>query len=1081
MKTKTKKLMILLVIGLLFPLILNYNFNFSNNNKPNIDNLKTSSTYVNIWIIDTWKINTSNIGNWTWARTQPWCTKGNGTESNPYVIENVTFLPTAATSGLTIQHSRKYFTVMNCTFKDDAQLGVAGLRLDNVTNAQIVDNRAYKNIYGIHLYDSHDNKIMGNTVYNNTQYGIYVQGEPFIRGCYNNTISGNFANNNTQHGIALIYSCDYNNITGNTANDNGASGILLDGQDGGTAYKNIISGNTANDNTQDGIHLRWECYNNTLSGNTVNNNTLSGIYCINYCVNNTISGNTAKGNDDGIKLDKNCDYNNIKGNTVSDNEYSGINLYDGCDQNEIINNTTNNNNWGIFLNWGALKCTNNKIINNTANNNLEKGIYIHICDYNNITGNIVNDNKYDGIFVESSSHFNNIINNTARRNGDAGISIYNAAHDNTLTNNIAIENIKYGIEVYHSDNSKIINNTVNHNGDIGIYLHFANADYNNITGNTINDNHNIGIYIYDRCDNNNIKNNSINRNNLGIGLQENSNDNTISENILIDNGMCIFEIGCVGNVIENNTCSGSFKGLPIFINGTATGVGAHNWTWAESQPWCSGSGTESQPYIIENISRDGLTMTNGIEIINSNVDFEIRNCTFYNSDIAGIKLENVSNGTLTKNDCFFNFIGINLGSGCDFNNITGNVATNNDNFGISFDLDCDFNILIGNSAINNTNHGIFLEDLCDNNTISHNIALYNGGTGIYLSGGGHGPGSSYNNTFLANTAENNDYGIQFEGDCHFNVIFGNIIKNNNFGIKFDSSCSNNTVYNNLFLKNGKHAFDDGDDNNWNSTTIGNLWDNWTGPDDNPIDGIVDIAYNISGSAGSKDYLPIADDNPPVVIINSPDDDDLFGTNAPTYDVIITDDYLDERWYTLDGGLHNHTFTGFTGTIEQSAWDAMSDGTITLTFYASDLVGNVGFADVSIEKDATGPVIIINSPSSGSEFGANAPDFIITVIDNHLDSVWYSLDGGVNNFTITLNATIDHTTWASLPEGSITIIFYANDTLGNLSFEEITITKNIPSGGIDPTIIIVIVVVSIVGGVAVITGVYIFMKKRAVPE
>ncbi len=48
MKTKTKKLMILLVIGLIFPLILNYNFNFSNIHKPNIDNLKTSSPYVNI-------------------------------------------------------------------------------------------------------------------------------------------------------------------------------------------------------------------------------------------------------------------------------------------------------------------------------------------------------------------------------------------------------------------------------------------------------------------------------------------------------------------------------------------------------------------------------------------------------------------------------------------------------------------------------------------------------------------------------------------------------------------------------------------------------------------------------------------------------------------------------------------------------------------------------------------------------------------------------------------------------------------------------------------------------------------------
>ena len=150
MKTKTRNLFILLVIGLIFPLFLNFNFNFSNTHKPDIENLKTSSPYTNIWIIDTWTTNTSNIGNWTWARTQPWCTKGNGTKSNPYVIEDVTFFPSAATSALNILNSSKYFTVKNCTFKDPAQLGVAGLYLKNVTNAYISDNQVY-NLSLIHI------------------------------------------------------------------------------------------------------------------------------------------------------------------------------------------------------------------------------------------------------------------------------------------------------------------------------------------------------------------------------------------------------------------------------------------------------------------------------------------------------------------------------------------------------------------------------------------------------------------------------------------------------------------------------------------------------------------------------------------------------------------------------------------------------------------------------------------------------------------------------------------------------------------------------------------------------------------
>lgn len=66
---------------------------------------------------------------------------------------------------------------------------------------------------------------------------------------------------------------------------------------------------------------------------------------------------------------------------------------------------------------------------------------------------------------------------------------------------------------------------------------------------------------------------------------------------------------------------------------------------------------------------------------------------------------------------------------------------------------------------------------------------------------------------------------------------------------------------------------------------------------------------------------------------------------------------------------------------------------------------------------------------------------------------------------------------TLSEGLITMRFYANDTAGNLSFEEITVTKYIPPQEFDPTIVIV----SIAGGIGVIAGVYIFMKKRRSPN
>ena len=54
------------------------------------------------------------------------------------------------------------------------------------------------------------------------------------------------------------------------------------------------------------------------------------------------------------------------------------------------------------------------------------------------------------------------------------------------------------------------------------------------------------------------------------------------------------------------------------------------------------------------------------------------------------------------------------------------------------------------------------------------------------------------------------------------------------------------------------------------------------------------------------------------------------------------------WYILDGGLNNYTFR-INGTINQAAWDALSNGRVTIRFYARDVLGNVAFEEVTIIK------------------------------------------------------------------------------------------------------------------------------------
>ena len=304
-------------------------------------------------------------------------------------------------------------------------------------------------------------------------------------------------------------------------------------------------------------------------------------------------------------------------------------------------------------------------------------------------------------------------------------------------------------------------------------------------------------------------------------------------------------------------------------------------------------------------------------------------------------------------------------------------------------------------------YGIILESHCDNNTISGNPANYNGEAivlfgshynnitgntvnhnsnyGIYMS-------EALNNTIKGKKVSNNDYGMYIEEDGDYNEISENIIYNNTIGLTIDDIGGindNNTIYGNFFLINGIHAVNNGTDNKWNSMTIGNYWDNHTGPDTTPQDGIVDAPYTfIGGSAGSIDFLSIAEDGAPSITINSPTPSDVFAVSAPSFNVYITDDNLDTMWYTIDGGLTNYTFTA-NGTIDQTAWTALSQGNVTITFYARDFAGHE-------------------------------------------------------------------------------------------TSESVAVIKSIPLGGIDPIIVIVIVVVSIVGGVVALAVVYIFLKKRASP-
>jgi len=104
----------------------------------------------------------------------------------------------------------------------------------------------------------------------------------------------------------------------------------------------------------------------------------------------------------------------------------------------------------------------------------------------------------------------------------------------------------------------------------------------------------------------------------------------------------------------------------------------------------------------------------------------------------------------------------------------------------------------------------------------------------------------------------------------------------------------------------------------------------------------------------------------------------------------------------------------------------------------------GGNDLCLVKIVNNPVpeIFINSPTSYQLFGTKAPNFNISMIDSDLNTTWYTLNGGSNHIFSGTIGTINHTAWKTCPNGTVSIKFYVNDSMGSESFAEILVLKDI---------------------------------------
>ena len=530
----------------------------NNNIKDNDEKLKISANHDTIFI-DGNNMFANNASSESWI--------GNGTYSNPYIIENYEIIASIR-HGIEIRNTDVYFIIRNVTIIDGRSNYNHGFYFNNVTNGELINYTANNNTTGFLLRNSNNNTLTGNTA-TNSLHGFRIWYSN------NNTLTNNIANGNIEYGIFLDNS-NNNTISENIVLFNGLSGI----------YENEnCDGNEISDNIDD-LHLQpftlfsdvdgfdedgsftltWTVSENADNYILYQNGEIVavGLTITNYTITNLTIGtymfyvkaiNEYEEKDSNtievivshiIQVDGNADFyqtavfQNFGGNGTYGNPYiienyeivvsvgHGIHIQNTdvyfIIRNVWVSNGRSNNYFGFYL----ANVTNGKLENNTANDNLY-GFLLKDSYNNTLEGNTAIDNL-NGITL-NSSNYNTLTHNIVTNNRH-GLSL-DSSNNNSLTGNEVTDNTYLGFYLGSSNNNFITENIATSNLN-GFTLSFSNN--NTITNNTANINDQHGFRLW--YSNNNILTDNIANNNLKYGIHlEESNFNEISGNSFVDNGL----------------------------------------------------------------------------------------------------------------------------------------------------------------------------------------------------------------------------------------------------------------------------------------------------------------------------------------------------------------------------------------------------------------------------------------------------------------------------------------------------------------------------------------------------------------
>lgn len=180
-------------------------------------------------------------------------------------------------------------TVEGLTIKNANNAGLLAMGKGPLTNLTIQNNVVEDNAQvappkggdweALHLIGVQNSSIIGNTVTNNKDGGLYLTDE--TAPSTGNLIADNTVTNNAVDcGITLAshvggHGVNNNLVVGNTATGNGAAGVILATPvPGGSVSNNVIEGNTVSGNNYGGITLHTHAPGSQVNGNVIADNTI---------------------------------------------------------------------------------------------------------------------------------------------------------------------------------------------------------------------------------------------------------------------------------------------------------------------------------------------------------------------------------------------------------------------------------------------------------------------------------------------------------------------------------------------------------------------------------------------------------------------------------------------------------------------------------------------------------------------------------------------------------------------------------------------------------------------------------------